>query len=497
MNATRQVIVIGGGLAGIAAAVRLAQAGVAVTLIETRKRLGGRATSFVDPTTGHVLDNCQHVLLGCCTNLIDLYEKLGVADAIEWHRRLYFIGPPAGRHRATDSSNGHGSHDEDVPWVIDELEATDLAAPLHMTRPLMGFATLSLAEKLMIARGMLAVMRAGRQGREAADDISFRDWLRQHHQSDSVIEKFWGVISISALNELPERSSARYALQVFQDGFLANEQAYVMGLSRVPLVALYAQAERVIEQAGGRLMLGTGAAGFEFHARRVTGLRLSSGDTLRADAFISAVPFDRLAKLATADMVAVDERLHHLDDLTVSPILGIHLWFDQPVMELPHLIFMQSPLQWLFNKGMASPEHYGLPDAATIHHNVQHLHGVISAAHDLVDQPAERISDLVAAEVKKALPAAAAAKLLHTRVVKEKRATFAVRPGADRFRPAATGTIDNLYLAGDWCATGWPATMEGAVRSGYLAAAALLGNTDSAIRDDLPDTPLYRLLAAR
>ena len=228
------VMVIGGGLAGIAAAVRLAQQGEAVTLVETRKRLGGRATSFVDPATGQVLDNCQHVLLGCCTNLLDLYDRLGVTDAIEWHRRLYFA---------------------DAAGRVDVLEGDDLPAPLHMTRALLGFSTLSLSEKLAISRGMLAMMRLGRAGREACEHITFADWLAAHGQPGSAVRRFWGVVIISALNELPERCSAASAIQVFQEAFLENEQAYVMGLAAVPLVQLYDAAERVLAEAGGRVIL--------------------------------------------------------------------------------------------------------------------------------------------------------------------------------------------------------------------------------------------------
>ncbi len=494
VDAAPSVLIVGGGLAGIAAAVQLARQGVAVTLVETRKRLGGRATSFTDPSTGQLLDNCQHVLLGCCTNLIDLYAKLGVADAIAWHRRLYFVGPAARSSRS--ASNGD---DAASPWVIDELEATDLPAPLHMTQPLMRFQTLSLAEKLAIARGMMAVMRLGRSGRDASDDVSFLDWLKKNHQSDAAIEKFWAVISISALNELPQRSSTRYALQVFQDGFLANEQAYTMGLASVPLVALYDSAQDAIEAAGGSLMLGAGAEQFLYENGRVIGLRLSDGHVLRADAYVSAVPFDRLHKLCEPAMQQDDARLQHLDRFTVSPIIGVHLWFDRAVTDLPHLIFMKSPLQWLFNKGMEPPQRYGLPEQAN-GQPVQHVHGVISAAHALVDRSADDITQLVVREVCKALPDAAKATLLHARVVKEKRATFSVEPGTDRYRPQATGTIGNLYLAGDWCDTGWPATMEGAVRSGYTAAAALLERLNRAAMPLIPDldaAPLYQLLANR
>ncbi|MEX0778007.1 MAG: hydroxysqualene dehydroxylase HpnE [Phycisphaeraceae bacterium] len=478
------VIVVGGGLAGIAAAVRLAESGVAVTLVETRRRLGGRATSFIDPTTGHILDNCQHVLLGCCTSLLDLYRRLGVADKIQWHRRLYFAS---------------AAQVSDTPH-IDTLEATDLPAPLHLTHSLLGFAGLTLAEKAAIARAMLAMMRLSHADRAALNRVSFLDWLHDHGQPQGAIDRFWSVIVVSAINELPVNMGADYAIQVFLEGMLNHEDAYLMGLSGVPLVQLYDAAEAVIRRSGGTLMLSTSAHLFAYDAtqRRITALKIDGDRNLHADAFVSALPFDRLAKLCLPAMRGDDTRLQSLDRIGVSPIIGIHLFYSTPqgrqVMELPHLILTDSPLQWVFNKGYDAEE------------GGQHLHGVISAAHDMVDLPAQTILDMAVTEVAKVLPATRAATLVHGRVVKEKRATFSARPDFEALRPAVapassspdTPGISNLYLAGDWVRTGWPATMEGAARSGYLAAAALLqalGRQAPLLPPDLPPGPLYRLLA--
>lgn len=475
----QKVVVVGGGLAGIAAAVRLAEHGQPVTLVETRKRLGGRATSFTDPTTGDTLDNCQHVLMRCCTNLIDLYQRLGVDRLIDWHRTLYF-------------TNSQGE--------LDTLEGDDLPAPLHLTRGLLGFKTLSLAEKFAISRGMLAIMQTSRRSRENLATESFAHWLARHRQPASVIEKFWGVIIISACNASLDDVSASYALQVFQEGFLYDNTGYEMGLAKVPLVDLYASAQRKLESAGGELMLGSSAQQFLYDHRksRISLLKLADRQELAAGDFISTVPFDRLAKLACNDLLEADSRLSHLEKFSVSPIIGIHLVFDapagKPVMDLPHLVLMQSPVQWLFNKGMQQVATDSGDGQAQ-----QHLHAVISAAYDLVDKPADDLIAMASAEVRKALPGACDAKLVHARAVKEKRATFAISPGIDRYRPATTGAVENLYLAGDWVNTGWPATMEGAVRSGYRAAAAILrkrGHTNvDDLAPDLQPSPLYRLLS--
>jgi squalene-associated FAD-dependent desaturase len=452
-------LVLGGGLAGIAAAVRLAQRGCRVTLIETRKKLGGRATSFVDPTTKEVLDNCQHVLVGCCTSLMDLYRRLGVADKIEWHRKLYFWCP-------LDGEPGHS--------VVDVLDRDDLPAPFHMSAALMAFRSLSWPEKIAISRAMLVMMNMGKAGREKLHDISFQQWLEQQDQPRGAVEKFWSVVVISAINELPERMAAPYAIHVFQDAFMASERGYEMGLSAVPLVQLYDAAQAVIERAGGRVLLGRSVEKIGFADGRVTGVELDGGEFFPAELVVSALPFERLVKVCPPAMLEADRRIKPMEATTHSPIIGIHLWLagagapDKRVMDLPHLVLMRGHVQWIFNKGW---------DEAI---GGQHLHAVISAAHDLVDTPAEELAQMAANEARAALsacggPAAARtlhAKLMHHKVVKEKRATFSASPGLEHLRPTAPSPITGFFLAGDWCKTGWPATMEGAVRSGYIAADA-------------------------
>jgi len=462
----QNTIVIGGGLAGIAAAVKLAQAGVRVTLVETRKRLGGRATSFVDPATGQVLDNCQHVLLRCCTNLIDLYKRLGVADKITWHKTLYFM---------------------DAKGTMDMLEPDDLPAPLHLTGAFLKFKQLSWLEKFAISKAMASLMRLGAQGRKAWHNRSFADWLRHHNQPPGAVRKYWENIAVSALNEHIDRMAADYAIQVFQEGFCASEDASAMGLPNVPLVQLYDAAQKVIEDAGGKVVLGGGAEALNYDGKRITSLQLSGARWLEADHFISAVPFDRLAKLCDPRTVAADKRLQGLNHIRVSPIIGIHVWFKDEVMDLPHLVLTESPLHWIFNKGIDARQ------------GGQHLHGVISAAHDLIDAPAAEIEALVIREIQKAIPKAQPSGVRYAKAIKEKRATFAITPGIDALRPTATGDIENLILAGDWCQSGWPATMEGATRSGYIAAGCLLNektNPESALVANMPNSPLYDVISS-
>jgi len=478
-NAARDaggVLVLGGGLAGLAAAVRLAEQGRAVTLIETSRRLGGRATSHADPDTGQLVDNCQHVLLGCCTNLLDLYDRLGVGQHVQWHRRLHFF-------------DKHGRHDI--------LAAGLLPAPAHLSISMMRFGCLTMREKLAVSRAMIAIMRLSAAERDALNDITFTAWLEQRRQPRSVIEKFWAVIIVSALNCHPDHAAAGYALHVFQDGFLRHRDAYAMGVSAVPLRELYDPAVAHIERAGGRVLFGASVRQLHYDpgARRITAVELADGQTLHADTVISALPFDRLDRVIDDALRRDDPRLSSLNEIRHSPILGIHLYFAGPWCPHPHMIFVDSPLQWVFNK--STVEDPAAPQGAA-----QHLHGVISAADDWVAMPSGEIIDMAIAELACYLPADSPdAKLLRGRVIKEKRATFLACPGVQHRRPTADGPTQNLLLAGDWVETGWPATMEGAVRSGYRAAAALEEAATSQVADspgviaDLQPAMLYRLLS--
>jgi zeta-carotene desaturase len=458
------VAVVGGGIAGLACALRLAERGVGVTVIETRRKLGGRATSFVDPRTGEVLDNCQHVLMGCCTNLIDFYGRLGVLDAIEWHRDIRWMNPP----RAPDV-----------------MRPGRLPAPGHFTWSFLRMRMLSAGEKLAVARAMWRMLRMGASGRLAWEERPFSAFLAEARQPERAVKMFWSPVVVSACNLDVGEVSAASAMQVFQEGFLASARAPLMGLSTVPLVRLYDPAEQAIAGAGGALLLGTSARAIAFDGRRVTGVVTDEG-AVDADAVVAAVPADRLAKLVSAPLVRADARLGRLDEVGSSPILGVHLRFPRRVMGIPHAVLPGRGTHWLFDKGTE-------PDGS------QHVHAVISGAHAWMELDEAAIAARVLEDVRWAFPEARGVEPTSVRSVKEKRATFAPVPGFDRVRPGAAssgvdrdGGVRNLFLAGDWTRTGWPATMEGAVRSGYAAAGAVLG--ERLLVPDLAPAPLARLL---
>lgn len=458
-DGTLRVIIVGGGLAGMATAAALESAGATVTLIEARKSLGGRAGSFQDPQTGETLDNCQHVLLGCCTNLLDFYRRLGVEDLIRFERTIYFVDPQ-GRRYGLSGVKG-------------------LPAPLHLGPSMVGFGALSLGERVAMSRAMSAMLRMGRGGRAALADVPFAQWLAEHRQPESLVSKLYDAILIGSLNEDPRKCSAAYAIQVFQDALLANSAGYVLGLPNCPLGKLY-------EPLPCRdVRLGTRVAEIVFEPDAATGVKLQSGEFLPADAVVLATNHHAVQRWVPDELRGRDERFASLDRFESVPILGAHLWFDRPVLRESHAAFLQGPLQWLFRKDAEGKA----------------VHGVISAAREWLDVPREKALERFETQIRETLPLAREAKLLRGVTVIEKRATFAPLPGIDRIRPAQAppvGGIENLYLAGDYTRTGWPATMEGAVRSGYLAAEAVLAGRGAPRRfvvDDLAPQWPARMMA--
>jgi len=466
---SKTIAIVGGGLAGIASALRLAESGHRPIVIETRRRLGGRATSFVDPRTRETLDNCQHVVTGACTNLLDLYARLDVLERIDWHRTFWWARPP-GRP--------------------DRLRLGLLPAPLHMTGSFLRLRMLGFGDKIGIARAFWRLLRIGQAGRLLWRERTFLEFLREQRQSARAIERFWEPVIVSACNLSVDRVGAAPAMQVFQQGFLAHRFAPAMGISAVPLVELYDPAVAAIEAVGGAVQMGVSTRAIAFDGQRITGVVTEDG-FVQAAAVISTVPPDRLDKLISAPLRSADRRLQRLHEFAFSPILGVHLRFAQPILDLPHLVLPGRATQWLFNKGVDDDGR-------------QHLHAVISAADAWMELNEEAIVERVLEDIHFALPRSIGLRPVAVRSVKEKRATFAVVPGIDEIRPsAAAGTVGggfsgggggvrNLFLAGDWCDTGWPATMEGAVRSGYQAAAAISG--EGGVVADLPTASLARWL---
>jgi squalene-associated FAD-dependent desaturase len=458
----QNVIVIGGGLAGLSAGVALAEAGWRVRLFEQRPFLGGRATSYVLPNGEHV-DNCQHVTLGCCTNLDDFYRRVGSADKVKYFDRLVFMDPQ-GR--------------------VGEMEAGILPAPFHMLGSFANFAPLTFADKRCIGWAMLDILRA--QGHTAdlneAGGISMLEWLRRRKQTTGAIERFWRVVLVSALDEELDRTDARYGVDVFWKAFVSNRTGYRMGIPTVPLAELYDGCKAEIEKRGGEVTLRSPLRKIHMSNGAVENVEFDGGRVESADAYVFALPHELLLELLPEEAKEREPAFQQLGKIKVSPITGVHFWFDREVTKEPFVTLLDTTTQWIFNKTLL----YG-PKAGN-NEKGQYLQLVISASYDLLSKSRQEIIDLCLKEVKLVFPEARNANLVKATVIKETAATFSPEPGVDRLRPNQQTRIDGMFLAGDWTKTGWPATMEGAVRSGYLAAEAVLraaGKPRSFLQADL------------
>jgi squalene-associated FAD-dependent desaturase len=472
---SKSVIVIGGGLAGLASAVALAEAGFRVRLLEKRPHLGGRAASYVLPGGEHV-DNCQHVTLGCCTNLEDFYRRVGAQDRIRFFDRLVFA--------ARDGRRG-------------AIAASALPPPLHMAPSFAMFPLLGLADKRAIAEALLAIARSGGQPADLADakgaGVTMLAWLRKHHQTERAIHRFWEVILVSALDEQLDRIDARYGIDVFWKAFLSTRGGYRLGIPRVPLGELYEGCRDALVRQGGEVQLRAGVRGLLIVDGGVDGVEREDGQVETADYYLAAVPQDILPQLLPAEVVEQEPVFSNLRNLCASPITGVHLWFDRVVMNEPFLTMLDSTTQWVFNKTLL----YG-GETAGAQNARQYLQLVISASYSLATRSRQDIIALCLDELRDVLPAVRDATLVKGTVVKEMSATFSPAPGSDRWRPAQKSPVSRLYLAGDWTSTGWPSTMEGAVRSGYLAAEAILsdaGMPRKLLQQDLRPEGLARLWA--
>jgi squalene-associated FAD-dependent desaturase len=471
----KNVIVIGGGLAGLAAGVALAESGWRVRLFEQRPFLGGRATSYVLPDGEHV-DNCQHVTLGCCTNLDDFYRRVGASGKIKFFDRLVFLDPQGRRG---------------------EMQSGLLPAPFHMTGAFARFAPLTLKDKLSIAWAMLNILQTNGRTWDVNQygGISMLEWLRRRHQTKGAIDRFWRVVLVSALDEELDKTDARYGIDVFWKAFLSNRTGYRMGVPTVPLAELYDGCKSSIEQKGGEVNLRTPARRLQIENDAVTAVHFDAAREERADAFILAVPHTAIPALLPDDVLRKHSAFRSLALLKSAPITGVHLWFDRQVTSEPFVTLLDTTTQWIFNKSML----YGSSNGAGKESSAgQYLQLVISASYDLLPKPRQEIIDLCLKEVRQALPGARDANLIKATVIKETAATFSPEPGVDRWRPKQESTVQNLFLAGDWTDTGWPATMEGAVRSGYLAAEGVLrkeGRPHQFVRPDLSADGLVALWA--
>ena len=469
-----RIVVVGGGLAGLAAAVALTDRGYPCTLLESRPRLGGRASSFHDPATGTEIDNCQHVTLGCCTNFRHFCQTTGLAEFFLREPTLFFVGP-SGR--------------------VDRFEASPLPAPFHLTGAFAKLSYLSWRDKFALARGLKALAQPVSPQDESKP---FSEWLHQHGQTEATIQRFWLVVLVSALSESLERVSVGHARKVFVDAFLAHRDGWYVDIPSVPLEDLYGgRLTEWLTSRGTEIRLQTSVEQVELAENRAVGVRLASKDLVAADELIVALPFYRVLAILPPS-VASHQDLAGIERLEAAPIASIHLWFDRPIMELRHAVLVDRLCQWVFNRtAIGTPSRAPSDSGDNSLDSAYYYQIVISASRGLAGRSKDDIQGEVLRELTAIWPVTGTARLLHSRQVTEHRAVFSPVPGVDDFRPIQQSPIANLQLAGDWTRTGWPATMEGAVRSGYLAAANILrkyGQDDVVVQPNLKTSVFSRLL---
>ena len=454
---SRRVVVIGGGLAGIRAAIGLRDAGADVTLVEARPRLGGAASSF---TRGDMtIDNGQHVFLRCCNSYQDLLKRLGATGLVTVQERFdVTVLSPRGTAR---------------------LRRTALPGPLHFGQALAGYRLLSLPERLRVARAALA-MRFLDPADPALDGTTLGDWLAARGQNEAARRLMWDLFIVSALNIAGDEASLPLSATVIKMALLGKRGAADIGIANVPLGDIHGQAAgELLGKIGARVMYGSRAAAVEalagggFRVRiesAAGGTRLADGNgsgpaaaevsELVADGVVLAVPAAQAARLAGQAGVTGADRW---DDLGTSPIVNVHVLYDRQVTSLPFAAAVESPVQWVFDKTRQA----GLSSG-------QYLAVSLSAADSYVDVPAASLREQFLPALEQLFPAAAGARVTDFFVTRERRATFRQAPGIGAIRPGTATSVPGLVLAGAWTDTGWPDTMEGAVRSGQQAADRLV-----------------------
>ena len=443
-----RVAVIGGGLAGLASAVALGSAGFEVDIYEARKFLGGRATSWPvgGPQTGdndgEMIDNCQHVLLRCC--FLTCWISTGGSE----------LRRKSGSTASSTSSNQVGAL---------RFSKGNPSRTFAFFGSFLKLKFLGIADKIAIARAVNAIPRE-RRTRSDLDRLTMLDWLREKRQTDAAIERYWRQVLVSAINEELDRMAATHGFQVFWLGMISvliptrwASRTYRCVSSTTSILSPARGAIRIRPRSPVTAIETIGAPDDSVKA-----IQTAAGRN-EADFYISALPFERLQPLVPSLPIEWGAFEH-------SPITGIHLWFDRAVTSLPHATLLDRTIQWMFNKGEG-----------------RYIQTVVSASRSMLEMPRNEIIDLAVRELAEFFPAVKEARLEKAQVIKEVRATFSAKTGLEALRPLSRTNLKNFFLAGDWTRSGWPATMEGAVRSGYLAAEAVAEAAGMTQRFLLPD----------
>jgi squalene-associated FAD-dependent desaturase len=488
-----RVAVIGGGLAGITAAIALAEAGAAVTLLEARPRLGGATCSFA--RDGLTVDTGQHIYLGCCTAYRGLLGRLGMTAHAPLQDRFDVTVLAPGPDQRAPRSAGSGGTTPLTPRR-GRLRRTALPGPLHMLPALGRYPFLSLAERASVARPALAMRRVDPDA-PGVDEQRFGDWLAAHGQSDRARRTLWDLFTVSALNIAGDDASLSLAATVVKTGLLGRNNAADIGVPARPLGELHGDAgAAMLARIGAEVLIGAkvtaievctdaapaGAAPgdpsrprFRIHLARpvgspdpatpAAGSAFAGLAEIPADAVVLAVPHEAAARLVPPGALPA-ATVSGWAGLGASPIVNVHVIYDRPVTDLPFAAAVGSPVQWVFDRTRISGLDRGAPGS-------QYLAISLSAADEYVDVPAATLRERFVPALAELFPAARTAQVTEFFVTRERRATFRQAPGTARLRPRPGTQLPGLVLAGAWTDTGWPDTMESAVRSGLAAVLEL------------------------
>lgn len=446
MNAY-DVIIFGGGISGLSAAVELSTQGCKVLILEQRQNLGGRVYSFVDTVTGDIVDNGQHLMMGCYHATRRYLKIIGTEHLahLQGALRIDFLHPKG---------------------LQSAFTCPALPAPVHVFAGLLGFKAVPLSDRWKMLKVAMNLISTSQAKERELDQMTADEWLTQMGQSKMSRKHLWDVITIGALNNYPQNASALMLFRVLRAAFFGKRQNSSLLIPRVGLSKLFVvPAVQLIRKHGGTVQIGIQVKSFDFDKERITSVRTSDGKKFRAKTYISAVPwyeFERF-KLTTHTKQSKKFLFHS------SPIIAIHLWLDREVTDLEFAAMLETRVQWIFNKTKLLQAVKPMSSGA----GRQYLSLVISGAQEFVGLSKEQLVKIATEDLRLVLPQARNAKVVHSIVIKEKRATFTPQPELETLRPDTRTDFLNLFLAGDWTDTGYPATIEGAVSSGKKAAAQL------------------------
>jgi squalene-associated FAD-dependent desaturase len=435
MNA--DVAVIGGGVSGLAAAVELALSGKKVLLLEQSQKLGGRCYSFRDETTGDEVDNGQHVLIGAYHHALRYLTRVGTRKFLATQKSIPLHHPISGFSSVTFGT---------------------APAPLHLLTAVLRYSHLSITDRLNVLKVGFFLRNWTDGTTRSLTGMTVDVWLTSLGQSKSVKESLWNPLAISIMNELPEQASALLFAHSLRSAFFGSQEDISVMIPTIGQTALYVDgARRILEQNGCIIRTGSEVIKILSDNQYVTGIRVADGSEVKAEYIISAVPHYALAKI----LPDASRNSIPFAKFNSSPIVSVHLWFETDFMPMNYCGLIGKKLQWVFNKRKIEGK---------IHTETAYLSAVISGAYDVVDKTKDELVDLAVREIGEIFPESKTSRLLHSYVIKEKRATFSSTPENERFRPAAETVFKNFFLAGDWTKTGLPATIEGAIQSGFHAA---------------------------